>query len=182
MVLRNWYTLVELQRGTLEWDELATRFTHTFEFAGDHPTIDAALQIMKEKIFEEIPVATTNFHQCNTMVHRWMECYNVTGEPDDDDPLDINIPESERMHVVEGVGISSDQFLSPLKIKKVNIGSPKNPKFSNIEDYWDDETVGKIIEFLYEFQDLFPTMFSWMKGIVSDLGKINTFEAQRKTS
>ena len=45
------------------------------------------------------------------------------------------------MHAVEGFGISSDQFLRPLKIKKVNIGSHENPKFANIGDYWDDEIV-----------------------------------------
>ena len=60
----------------------------------------------------------------------------------------------------EGLGISSDQFLSPLKIKKVNIGSPENPKFANIKDYWDDETIGKITDLLHEFQNLFPTKFS----------------------
>ena len=32
--------------------DLATIFTHTFEFVSDHPIIDVALQIMKEKIFE----------------------------------------------------------------------------------------------------------------------------------
>ena len=47
---------------------------------------------MKENIFEEIPVATTNLHQCIMTVHHWMECYNIIGEPDDDDPLEINIP------------------------------------------------------------------------------------------
>ena len=41
-------------------------------------------------------------------------------------------------------GISSDKFLKPLKINKVNIGSPENPKFANIGDYWDEETVAKI--------------------------------------
>ena len=65
-----------------------------------------------------------------------MECYNVTGELNDDDPLDIKIPNTEGMRAVEGFGISSDQFLSPLKIKKVNIGLPENPKFTNIGDYW----------------------------------------------
>ena len=51
-----------------------------------------------------------------------MECYNVTRELGDDEPLDVNKPESEGMRAVEVFGISSDQFLSPLKIKKVNIG------------------------------------------------------------
>ena len=73
-----------------------------------------------------------------------MECYNVTREPNDDEPTDVNIPEFEGTCPVEGFGISSDQFLNPLKVKKVNIGSSTNPKFSNIGDYWDDETVGKI--------------------------------------
>ena len=123
MVPKSWYTSTELRKVTLEWEELATSLTHTFEFASDHPTIDVSLQIMKEKIFEEILVTATNFHQCSTTVHHCMECYNVMREMDDDDLLDKNIPESEGMHVVEGFAISSDQFLSPLKIKKVNIGS-----------------------------------------------------------
>ena len=55
-----------------------------------------------------------------------MECYNVTGEPDDAELLDVKIIEFEGMHRVEGLGISRDQFLSILKVKKVNIGSPEN--------------------------------------------------------
>ena len=58
---RNRYTSMELRRGNFEWEELATSFTHTFEFASDHLTIDVELQIMKENIFYEIPVAATNF-------------------------------------------------------------------------------------------------------------------------
>ena len=104
--------------------------------------------------------------------HHWMEFYNITGELDDDDSLEINIPESEGMRVVEGFGTSSDQFLSPLKINKVNIDSPDNPKFANIGDYWDEDIVGKITALLHEFQDMFPTKFSEMKGIVRDLGEM----------
>ena len=85
-----------------------------------------------------------------------MECYNVTGEPDDDDPLGINIPESEGTCAVEEFGISRDQFLNPLKLKKVNIVSQENPKFANIGDYWDDETVGNITYLFHEFQYMFP--------------------------
>ena len=54
----------------------------------------------------------------------------------------------------------------------MNIGSSENPKFANIRDYWDDETVSKIKDLLHEFQDLFPTNFSEMKGIVGDLGEM----------
>ena len=80
-----------------------------------------------------------------------MECYNVTGEPDDDEPLDIHIPMSEGTCAVEGFGISSNQFFNPLKTNKVNIGLLENPKFANIGDYWDDETISKIIELLHEY-------------------------------
>ena len=101
-----------------------------------------------------------------------MECYNITSELDDDGLLEINIPESKDMHAVDGAGMSSDQFLSPLKIKKVNIGSSENQKFANIGDYWDDETVVKITDLLHQFQDLFPTKIFEMKGIVGDLGEM----------
>ena len=92
-------------------------------------------------------------------------------EPDDDS-TDINIPESKGTCAVEGSGISSDQFLKPLKIKKVNIGTPENPKFTNIGDYWDEETVMKITDLMLEYQELFPTKFLDLKGIVGDLGEM----------
>ena len=79
-----------------------------------------------------------------------MACYNIDGEPYDD-PTNINIPESEGTRTVEGSGISSNQFLNALKIKKVNIGSPENPKLANIADYWDDEVVENIIDLLHDF-------------------------------
>ena len=60
----------------------------------------------------------------------------------------------------------------PLKIRKVNIGTEENPKFANVGDYWDEETMAKIIDMLHEFQDLFPTKFSEMKGILGDLGEM----------
>ena len=69
MIPRNWCTFVELRRGTLEWEELATSFTHAFEFIDDHPIIDVALQVMKHNIFEEILFVGTNFHQCNMTIH-----------------------------------------------------------------------------------------------------------------
>ena len=92
MIPRKWYTSVELWRWNIEWEELATSFTHTFEFTDDHPSIDVSLQVMKVKIFEYIPVAITNFNHNNTTINHWMECYNVMVEPNDDDLLNINIP------------------------------------------------------------------------------------------
>jgi len=43
------------------------------------------------------------------------------------------------------------------------------PKFVKIGDYWDDTTVDKVTELLHEYQDLFPTNFTDLKGIIGDL-------------
>ena len=39
-------------------------------------------------------------------------------------------------------------------------------------DYWDEETIAKITDLLHEFQDIFPTNFKEMKGIVGYLGEM----------
>ena len=65
-----------------------------------------------------------------------MECYNLMGELNDLDPLEINIPKLEGIRTVDGDVITTDLSLKPLKIKKVNIGSIENMKFANIGDYW----------------------------------------------
>jgi len=51
----------------------------------------------------------------------------------------------------------------------VNANMKEKPKFVNIGDYWNDEIVEKIEELLREYQDLFPTTFSEMKGIDGEL-------------
>jgi len=43
-------------------------------------------------------------------------------------------------------------------------------KFAKIRDYWDDAMVEKVAELLREYQDLFPTKFSDLRGIIGDLG------------
>ena len=60
-----------------------------------------------------------------------------------------------------------------LNIRKVNIGIEENPKFASVGDYRDEETMENITDILHEFQYLFPTKFSKMKGILGDLGEIN---------
>jgi len=44
------------------------------------------------------------------------------------------------------------------------------PKFTKIGDYWDEDIVDKVVELFNEYQDLFPTEFLDIKGIVRDLG------------
>jgi hypothetical protein len=36
---------------------------------------------------------------------------------------------------------------------------------ANVGDYWDNSIIDKITELLHEYQDLFPTKFTNMKGI-----------------
>jgi hypothetical protein len=57
-----------------------------------------------------------------------------------------------------------------IKVNKFNIGTVENPKMANIGDYWDEQTVEIITELLREYNDLFPTKFTDMKGISGDLG------------
>ena len=102
-----------------------------------------------------------------------MTCYNISGEPGDDDELwNVNILESEGSCNVVAPDILTDLMSQPLKIRKVNIGSEENPKFSNVGDYWDEDSKAKITDLLHEFQDLFSTRFSEMKGILGDLGEM----------
>jgi hypothetical protein len=77
-----------------------------------------------------------------------------------------------RGNTVEGPELESVAYAQPLRTRKVNIGTKENPKFVQIGDYWNDETVEKIADLLHEYQDLFPTTFSEMKGIVGELGEM----------
>jgi len=52
----------------------------------------------------------------------------------------------------------------------VKIGTEVDPKFAKIGEYWDDTIVDKVTELLCEYQDMFPTKFSDIKGIIRDLG------------
>jgi hypothetical protein len=63
-------------------------------------------------------------------------------------------------------------YVKPVKTHKVNIGTKEDPNFAQIGDYWDEETVEKIEDLLGEYQDLFSTTFSKMKGIAIELGEM----------
>ena len=56
MTPRTWYESMELQQGTQDWEGVSKLFRQTFEFTDEQPTVDVALQTIKEKIFAEIPV------------------------------------------------------------------------------------------------------------------------------
>lgn len=57
-----------------------------------------------------------------------------------------------------------------VKTKQVNIGTKSKPKYAMLGDNWDDATVDKVAELLCEYQDLFPTKITDLKGIIGDLG------------
>lgn len=106
----------------------------------------------------------------STQLRHVLECYNVTAEEEDEDPRNINIPKVEGNLEVKGPQIDNMYMTTPLKTKQVNIGTEAEPKFTNIGDYWDDATVDKVVELLCEYQDLFPTKFLDLKGIIGNLG------------
>ena len=53
---------MELRQGNKYWEEIAKQFMHTFEFADEKPTVDAALQILKAQIFSQVPIVEENSH------------------------------------------------------------------------------------------------------------------------
>jgi hypothetical protein len=85
----------------------------------------------------------------------------------------VQVPETEGERIVVGPELESDAYVNPLRVPKVNIGMKEKPKFMNIGDYWNDETVEKIADLLRKYQDLFSITFSEMKGIAGELGEMN---------
>ena len=43
----------------------------------------------------------------------------------------------------------------------------------NIGDYWDEQTLESITELMHEYNKIFPTTFTEMKGIAKELGEMN---------
>jgi hypothetical protein len=73
---------------------------------------------------------------------------------------------------VEGPPLESEVIVVPIKVKKVNIKAVENPKMANIGDYWDEKTVESITKLLREYNDVFPTTFTKIKGIVGEIGEM----------
>ena len=132
------------------------------------------LQIIQDVVLKVMSVEYPLDPHAHCHMQSMMECYNVSSEPEDDDELhNRNIPEIEGSRDVTTPDIPTNPMSHSLKIRKVNIGIEENPKFASVGDHWDEETMAKITDLLHEFQDLFPTKFSEMKGILGDLGEMN---------
>ena len=70
-------------------------------------------------------------------------CYNINVD-EDDDPRNVNIAKIEGHRDIEGTKVKLPFIGQPIKIKKVSIGTEQAPKPTNVADYWDDATIGKI--------------------------------------
>jgi hypothetical protein len=56
----------------------------------------------------------------------------------------VNITKTEGQRNIEGPGVELPFIEQLIKIKKVNIGTEKEPNLANVGDYWDDATIDKI--------------------------------------
>jgi len=65
----------------------------------------------------------------------------VTTKEEEEEPRNINVPETKGHHVVEGPQVENPYISAPLKKRQVNIGTEDKPKFVKIGDYWDDATI-----------------------------------------
>ena len=126
-------------------------FILTSNFEDDFPYIDLSLQTVKKRIFENVTPLTWQQLDRATQIENALDCYNLTAD-EEEDPRNIDIIESKGYREVTGPELEIPDIMKPLKTKKVNIGSEKEPKFATIRDYWDEEIVNKITELLHEYQ------------------------------
>jgi len=129
------------------------------------------LKVKKGKLLADRSLLVLETPKWKIALEQALDCYNLTEEGEEDEnPHNVNIPESKGTCDVQGPELKVPDVAKPVKIKKVNIGSEEEPKFTSIRDYWDDEKVESIADLLRDYQDLFPTKFTEMKGILGDLG------------
>jgi hypothetical protein len=85
---------------------MTEKFIATFLFESQCPTIDQALQIVRQKFFEEAPNPPLDQEEdeWTTPLHRLQDCYNINVD-EDDDPRDGNTAKIEGKRDIEGPGI-----------------------------------------------------------------------------
>jgi hypothetical protein len=110
-----------MRRETSRWEELAQRFEVTFTFEHESPLTDATLQAIITNIFleegpmEVVPVCSAHIATMN--FHELLECYNVAKEEhDEEDPINVELPETEGERGVEGTNIESLAYTQLIKM------------------------------------------------------------------
>jgi hypothetical protein len=128
---------------------------------------------VRHKIFEEASSLSLEQEEdeWTMLFHKLQGCYNINFD-EDDDLRKVNIAKIEGHRDVEEPGVELPFIGQLIKIKKVNIGIDQSPNFVNVGDYWNVSTIDKITELMHEYQDLFPTKFTNMKGIKGPMGEM----------
>ena len=163
-IAKNWYTEVELRHGTISWNTLVDSFVLTFSINEVCLDLDAAVRLIHTKVFDDQEIVEYQ-PDWKEQEANAVECYNLVID-EDDDPRNINIPESEGHCEVHGPAVEAPEVTQPLKMWIVNIGLEGKPKNAIIGDYLNEEMVNKVTQLLHEYQDLFLTKFSEIKGII----------------
>lgn len=118
--------------------------------------VDTALQLEKEKIFEGIEESKGNLPNWMQFTEQAMECYKLEeSKLEDLEPREVHIQETKGERAVPGLE-NSRSYSEPLKIIKVNIGTTEVPKFASIGDYWDEQTMCKILICCMSIMTYFP--------------------------
>ena len=111
----------ELRHDTVSWDCLVHSFMHTFYTNDVCPALDAAIRIIHTKVFDDQEVVEHRPNWTAQEAHA-VECYNFSIDKDED-PRNIDIPESEGCYDVHGPAVEALEVTQPLKARTVNIGS-----------------------------------------------------------
>ena len=147
---RNWYIEMQLRRGTEKLSLLTKSLFLTFSFESEYPQVEDALGVIEMYLCDDYPSPPTSQLDWVAHMENVMECYNFAIE-EDDDPRNVNIQESEGSRDVHGPVIDIPEVTEKVKIKKVNIGTDANPKMVSIGHYWDNKTVGHIVDLLQKY-------------------------------
>ena len=120
----NQYLQAELCLITTNWEGMTQNFVTTFLFEIQFPSVDQALQIVRQKVLEEAFSLSLEQEEDEWTVplQKLQGCYNINAD-ENDDSRKVNIAETEGQRDIEGPGVELPFIGQPIKIKKVNIGT-----------------------------------------------------------
>ena len=86
--------------------------------------MDAALQAIKKKVFEEVPLPIYNMLDLVATFQQVLECFDIIRDQEANDLRYLHIPKTKSNQDIEGPEIEFINFVQrPLKTGKVNFGS-----------------------------------------------------------
>jgi hypothetical protein len=102
----NWYLQAELCLTTSDWYGMTQYFVAIFVFGIQYPKVDQALQVFRQKFFEEAPslLVEKEEDEWTTPLQKLQGCYNINTN-EDDDPRNVFITEMEGQRDIEGAGV-----------------------------------------------------------------------------